>query len=484
MTQSTSSPPFATRRLIRSIALLLALIVFLAFLGRTPIVADHELRVTETATTMARSGWPWAATPITVPLPASVGGTATVNPWLVPVFQNQIRLQKPPLPYWIAAISFRLFGEGSGVARFAPALMGAVASLLVYQLGRRVGGRRVARVAFLAWISTYFIIDEHRKVMADPYLSFFTLAAVVAWIEAAHAIRFRSVLMLAFYLSLALGCIAKGPVALMHVAFAIIAYSYCFRRWPRVGIWWHVLGLVGWLTIVLPWPIYVETHVPGAVEVWRYESLGEFADNKRNARPFLFYLPAVLLIAAPWTVAWIGSVVVVIAKRSRRRAFPLLWLAATVIVFSFVHMKKNAYMLPVAPAIVIAAAQAAVRGIAFARRHVRPDQVKTMALGHTIAGLVVAGVVVWMSYSQRAIGPGLVPAIVVSAIAVLAALLPLLLRPANFGRWLVVQAFAFSVVIFLFVAFPQADKRLQSHTADAEPASQPTTAPTTTLATS
>src|SRR5580765_6292276 len=89
----------------------LSLALFLPMLGARDVVTSHEARVIQTARQMADAGWPWAARTVQVPvvglrdvegmkrLAAMPGeGTMEVNPWWVPVFNGQVRLQKPPLP--------------------------------------------------------------------------------------------------------------------------------------------------------------------------------------------------------------------------------------------------------------------------------------------------------------------------------------------------------------------------------------------------
>src|SRR2546425_690415 len=119
---SILNPLSSTRPMLRrSLILLLALATFLALLGRKDIVTSHEARVAQTARVMAASGWPWSVQPVSVPvmrmveidgikqlLPDPGKGEMQVNPWLVPVINNQLRLQKPPLPYWCSAMVFRI----------------------------------------------------------------------------------------------------------------------------------------------------------------------------------------------------------------------------------------------------------------------------------------------------------------------------------------------------------------------------------------
>ena len=70
-----------------------------------------------------------------------------------------------------------------------PALLGFCSTFLVYGLARRLLGQRFAFPAALIYATTHFIPDEYRKVMADPYLAFFTCAALYAWFRAAATPR-------------------------------------------------------------------------------------------------------------------------------------------------------------------------------------------------------------------------------------------------------------------------------------------------------
>src|SRR5207248_631282 len=129
------------------IVLALSLSVFLTLLGKRDITTSHEARVAQTARQMSASGWPLNAQPMRVPVaglidtpsgkrlaPLPREGLMQVNPWLVPVINGEVRLQKPPLPYWWAAILYRFFAPNEMWARFPVALLGVIATLLIYDL--------------------------------------------------------------------------------------------------------------------------------------------------------------------------------------------------------------------------------------------------------------------------------------------------------------------------------------------------------------
>lgn len=470
--------PAASPRLSMLIVPLAAL-VFLAGLGRGKIVTSHEARVAATAATMAESGWPWSARPVSVPLrlESRPPQTLAVNPWLIPVFNREMRLQKPPLPYWCTAALYRLMGASEMTSRLVPALMGLAGALLLYDLARALSGRRSARWAALAWVSTLFIAEEYRKAMADPYLAFFALASFWAWVRAAsprpdggRAAGFLAL----FYLSVALGLLAKGPVLLLHVLVPVGLHTMLYRRAPRASWLQHAAGTGLALLLALPWPVYVAMHVPGVVQVWRYESVGEFADNVRNARPWFFYVPAMLELSLPWTPLWAAGLWAAVQRPRRHLLLPVLWCAVIVLVFSFAHMKKNAYMLPLMPAQALIIGRTIAMAEAWSRRGLRGRWPKLLldaqvivgvALGLGIAALALLGPVEGRHSLQmwlRSIAATPALNIAGAILALAAALIPLNRHVCRtLTRRAAVQACCCAVLVVVTIVIVNASKHNQ-----------------------
>jgi 4-amino-4-deoxy-L-arabinose transferase-like glycosyltransferase len=359
-----------TRHPIRLLLLLcLSAATFLLFIGLRDIATSHEARVVQVARHMAAVGWPWEGKRVDVPqveiahLPEGLrmqakpdGSTMSVNPWLVPVINGQIRLQKPPLPYWCSAILFRTVGFGEGVSRFVPALLGAFSVLLIWDLARELIGRVGAWYAAMVWVSSYFIVDEFRKTMADPYLAFFTLLATWSWIRARSP---KSPgFLLTFYLALALGMLSKGPIIFIFVAAYLVLYHLLYRRRIPGSFPIHALGVIIFLVVGMWWYVAIYRSVPNAIELWRYESIGELSDNTEKARHWWFYLPNLLQITLPWTPLWIMGLIYPFANRFKaRRFFAVACTAMVVFFFSLSFVKKNAYLLPLVPIQTIVTAQ-------------------------------------------------------------------------------------------------------------------------------
>src|SRR5690606_31232249 len=101
--------------------------------------------------------------------------------WLIAEIQGRPRLEKPPLPRWTSAGLMLLTGRSDeAIVRLPSALAAIGVALLVYDLGRRLGGRAVGLASGLAYCSTFYAITEHRQAGNDGPLAFFTTLALYA----------------------------------------------------------------------------------------------------------------------------------------------------------------------------------------------------------------------------------------------------------------------------------------------------------------
>ena len=101
-------------------------------------------------------------------------------------------------------------------------------------------------------------------------------------------------------------------------------------------------------------------------------------------------MPKLPYLALPWTPLWAAALVYPFlrhrdsastAGRAVRKVigaggacyFPLAWYGQTVVFFSLVNLKKDAYLLPVMPAQVLLVTQLVHASLAWARRRPAPS---------------------------------------------------------------------------------------------------------------
>src|ERR1700704_2205221 len=130
--------------------------------------------------------------------------------WITPVLGGQPWLEKPPLYYWQAMLAYSLFGVSDWAAR-VPSALDATSMIIGIYLFLRRFRRGVELDAALITASCAGVIGYARAASMDMALaSPFTIAMLAWWSWRGTGERTYLVL---FYAFLALGTLAKGPVA-------------------------------------------------------------------------------------------------------------------------------------------------------------------------------------------------------------------------------------------------------------------------------
>ena len=194
--------------------------------------------------------------------------------YIVPYFNNQLRLDKPPLTYWAQVASYHIFGENDFAARFPSAIAAALTALLIFAWGRRMGGEKLGWWAAIIFTLSLQTFVHAKAAVADMWLVLFVTLA--SW--AGYELFQRPTLnqgaavsrppwaiwkspFLVFYLALALGFLAKGPIAwtpLLAVA-GLIIYT---RDWQMLRRFKFGVGVSLMLAVVALWgiPALIQTH--------------------------------------------------------------------------------------------------------------------------------------------------------------------------------------------------------------------------------
>ena len=88
-------------------------------------------------------------------------------------------LKKPPMLFWMAALSFKTFGESEFSARLPSVLAGAGTLILIYLAGAAAAGRIAGILSALIPLGFYFFIARGgREAATDAPLLFFSTLAI------------------------------------------------------------------------------------------------------------------------------------------------------------------------------------------------------------------------------------------------------------------------------------------------------------------
>lgn len=186
--------------------------------------------------------------------------------WITPQFSLNVPYWgKPPLSTWLSAIAMKLFGINEFAARIPSFLLAMIILVLVRSLATRQQGGDAGLVSMVVLISCPFFFICSGAIMTDPSLLLATTLCMVAfWQAITSAGRAGRLWGYAFFIGLAIGLLAKGPVVVVLTALPIVAWVIWQRQWTKV---WRRLpwisGLILTLILSAPWYLLAERKTPG-----------------------------------------------------------------------------------------------------------------------------------------------------------------------------------------------------------------------------
>ncbi|ALJ28935.1 transmembrane protein [Stenotrophomonas acidaminiphila] len=289
--------------------------------------------------------------------------------WLLPHRGSELYAEKPPTFMWIQAATYKVLGNWN-IAFLLPSLLAALLTLwLTWDLSRRLWNRRVARYAVLGlFVCIQFGLMAKRAQIDMVLVGMTTLSL---WALLRHMLLGPNWKLLALgAFAAGVGTVTKGVGFLPLLALL----PWAIWRWRHPGAagagrgwgWWLVLPLfiAGTCVWLAPLGIALLRNPDPGLQSYAQELLFKqtgtrYANAWHHHQPAWYYLqviatlwlPGSLLL--PWLVpAW---------WRRLRRADPryvvlLGWAVLVLLFFSASPGKREVYILPMLPALAVAAA--------------------------------------------------------------------------------------------------------------------------------
>jgi 4-amino-4-deoxy-L-arabinose transferase-like glycosyltransferase len=305
--------------------------LFFQFLGRLPLIDPDEGRYIEIPREMLERG-----------------------DFVTPMLNHVKYFEKPPLHYWLNALSLSVFGENEFAARFAGTLCGLLTVLITYYLGRRLFGRRPALCAATVLGTAVGFLIQARINFTDMTLTFCLSAAFAFFMLAERDGATRKARdYYLFYAFMALAVLAKGLIGIVLPGAVIFLYMVVTRRWRILREMRLVTGGALFLLICAPWFVLVSLRNPEFAHFFFiHEHFQRFLTKVHHRyQPLWFFIPVLAGTMLPWSLFIPAALKKGWQERKRHTdtLFLLLWAGVIFAFFSKSNSKLVPYILPVFP---------------------------------------------------------------------------------------------------------------------------------------
>ncbi len=282
--------------------------------------------------------------------------------WVIPHVNGLPYLEKPPLYFWLTALTYWALGPSEFATRLPSALAALGAVLLTWRIGRHLYGPRAGLLAGLVLATMVGNALYVRKASTDQlFIVCLTLAlwGFVRDVERPERGRAR---FLWLYVGAALSVLAKGFLGLVFPALIVgVAMTWARRlAWRDLNLG---RGLAVVALIAVPWHVLAAWRSPALFDFYVLDNhLLRFLDARRFVEDDVpistpGFLVASFLWAFPWSVFALArpapGAEAPVASTLPWRPLLVIWLVAMVGLFALSRFKHEYYALPAFPALAV-----------------------------------------------------------------------------------------------------------------------------------
>ena len=229
------------------------------------------------------------------------------NDWVTPHLNGAPYLNKPPLLYWLTAISTKIFGSSEFAARLPIALSGWLGIIIAWKWSRELWGINSSRItALMLSVTLGWFIFTH-QILIDVLLG--TLLLSCNYFLWRSLYQPRSWLNWSgTYISLALCVLTKGIIGAIFPVVGCVVLIVLRQDWKIIKRIRLYQGLLLVIALLLPWSIAIERANPG---FWHYFIVNEHLDRIFDRRfPPDYEVSKIsgwgyLAITACWCFPWV-----------------------------------------------------------------------------------------------------------------------------------------------------------------------------------
>ncbi len=259
---------------------------------------------------------------------------------------------KPPLYFWMEALSFKLFSVSDYWARFPAALTGFLTLVLAYKIIRAAWDRQTAFLTALILCSSTFFVKYCRRAMLDMPVAFALCLGIWAAVKADYEDKPRYLLLCG--ISAAIGYYFKGAQGLYILA--VLPVYYVVTRNPlRLLDKWMLLGALAGLGLIAAWAL-PQYHANGADFLYSQSGIGPLVNCGIPGKDNAFYTPFIksfgVFYLMPLTLLGIALIKKLVPAENKPVALKYLMLTWLLVLLAALGSSSAFYIRYLIPAFV------------------------------------------------------------------------------------------------------------------------------------
>ncbi|MGD9158372.1 MAG: phospholipid carrier-dependent glycosyltransferase [Desulfobacteraceae bacterium] len=278
-----------------------------------------------------------------------------LNHSIVPLLHGSPYSHKPPFLFALINLDWFLLGMNEKTLRFIPVLFSLLNILMTYRIAFVLWkDKKIAYYAAAILASTMIYLVWSTLIMFDIILTFFVLVGIYGFLSATRH-NFKTSLTLVS-ISIGGGLLTKGPVVFAHILPVSILYFIWKSKNRSETKRWYSLILLSVLTgaaISLLWAFPAAIKGGGAYReaIFWGQTADRIVSSFSHQRPIWWYIPLLPGLFFPWVLvkpAWHGFSQI---RHDESYRFLVVWILATIAIFSLISGKQIYYLIPMLPAV-------------------------------------------------------------------------------------------------------------------------------------
>ena len=265
---------------------------------------------------------------------------------------NYVRyFEKPPLFYWMTALSFKTFGMSEWSFRLPNALIALLCIVITYLFVTRWFTDEVGFLSSFMAMSCFGFIALTHIVTIDMLFSSLLFISLLCFFEFYR--EKRPLFLYFFFITLALAILAKGPVALILLGATIVLFLLTEKKISFLKEMASIKGLLIFLLFAAPWFTVVSIKEKEFFHFFFVDQhiLRFLTTKHKRSGPLYYFLPVLFGGLFPWSF-FLPRALIELWRVKELRLF-FIWSAVVFAFFSVSGSKLPPYILPIFPALCI-----------------------------------------------------------------------------------------------------------------------------------